>query len=164
MWLLLALVILYDNSAYAINRHFHYIDFTMIAGVILMINGRVYTSFAFTLIAALLHDAFLMPFNGFSLTSKITALGAGRMLTLSLYRENYPTKVVILVLTETVKEISYALLVFLFYSSMSKVVFPFFIIIWKIIITAAAGAIIMKIMEMDYKRIGSWLKMMSPIR
>ena len=155
---------LYDNSAYAINRHFHYIDFTLIAGVMLLISGRVYTVFTFIVIAALVHDAFLMPFNGFSITSKMTAMLAGRLLCLSLYRENYPTKIVILALAEVIKEIAYALLVFFFYTSMEKAVFPFFVIFWKIIATTAAGALIMKIAELDYKRIGSWLKTMSPTR
>lgn len=164
LWLLLALVILYDNSAYAINRHFHYIDFTIIAAVILLIGGRVFTSFVFTIIAALIHDAYLMPFTGFSLASKMTALLAGRMLCLSLYKENYETKLVILAGVEIIKEITYALLVFFFYTSMTKVIFPVLIISWKIIITFAAGALIIKITELDYKRIGSWLKIMSPIR
>ena len=164
LWLLLALVILYDNSAYAINRHFHYIDFTLIAGVMLLIGGRDYTAFMFTVIAALIHDALLMPFAGFSLTSKITALLAGRILCLSLYRDNYPTKIVILACVEVIKEITGVIIVFFFYASMTKVVFPFFIILWKIATTIAAGAIIMKIAELNYKRIGSWLKTMSPIR
>lgn len=155
---------LYDNSAYAINRHFHYMDLTIIAGVMLVISGRLYTAFTFTFIAAVIHDAFLMPFNGFSLASKITALTAGRLLCLSLYRENYPTKVVILAGVEVIKELTYALLVFFFYASMSKASFPLLVISWKIIITVAAGAIIMRVAEMDYKRIGSWLKTMSPIR
>lgn len=164
LWLLLALVILYDNSAYAINRHFHYVDFTMIAGIMLVISGRLYSAFTFTVIAAVIHDSFLMPFNGFSLASKITALTAGRLLCLSLYRENYPTKIVILAGVETIKEITYALLVFFFYSSMTQAVFPFFLILWKIITTTAAGAVIIKISELDYKRIGTWLKTMSPTK
>ncbi|MEI7541911.1 MAG: hypothetical protein WCJ94_01485 [bacterium] len=161
---MLVLVILYDNSAYAINRHFHYIDLAMIAGVILMINGKVYTSFIFTVIAALIHDAFLLPFIGFSLTSKMSALIACRIMCLSLYSDSFSTKIIILAVAEVIKQITYALLVFTIYTSMTKFVFPSFIILWKIITTVVMGTIIMKIMEFDYKRIGSWLKTMSPIR
>lgn len=164
LWLVLALVIIYDNSAYAINRHFHYTDLTLIAGVMLLISDRVYTAFIFTIIAALIHDAFLMPVTGFSLASKMAALTVGRIMCLSLYKENYPTKVVILAIAELTKELVYAAVAFTFYSGMSRLVFPFFIILWKMILTVAIGAVIMKAAELDYKRIGSWLKTMSPIR
>lgn len=155
---------LYDNSAYAITRHFHYMDLTLIAAVMLVIGGRLYTAFTFTLIASVIHDAFLMPFIGFSFTANTIALTAGWLLCLSLYRENYPTKIIILAAVAAIKSVIYALLVFFFYTSATVFVFPFSIILWKIVITVVSGALIIKAAELDYKRIGSWLKTMLPTR
>jgi hypothetical protein len=158
LWLLLAVVIAYDNSAYVLSGHFHYIDLTIIAAVMLLISDRIYEAFIFVVIASLIHDAFLMPIYGFSMTAKLTALLAGRLLCTSLYRDNYSTKVVILALVEVIKEIVYAVLVFFFYTSSKQLVFPFLLILFKALLTIAAGAVIMKAAELNYYKAGLWLK------
>jgi hypothetical protein len=158
LWLLLALVVVFDNSAYAIYKHFHYVDITLIAAVMLLISDRVNTAFVFIVIASIIHEFFLMPFSGLLIVSKLTALLTGLMLCTSLYRNNYSTRVVILALTEVTKQLVYMVLVFIFYTSSKQLVFPFFLILFKSIVTVAAGAAIMKLFDMNYDWAGIWLK------
>jgi hypothetical protein len=146
----------YDNSAYAINGRFHLIDLTLIACVALLIRERVYTAFIFGIASALIHDALMMPSQGYSVVSLFAALLTAFTLSSSLFRENYSSRVVILAASELIKEITRAVLVFVYYNSMKKPVFPP-VVLLKILFTVAAGAVIFKILEIDYKRLVSWL-------
>lgn len=156
MWLALVSAAAFDNSSYAIYSHFHFTDFTLIACVALLIREKVYTAFIFGIGAALIHDAFLMPSQGFSVISLFTALLAASALCMSLYRENYSSRVIILASAEIIKELTRTVLVFVYYNSMKKFVFPPEVIL-KAAFTVTAGAIIFKILEIDFGRLVSWL-------
>ncbi len=157
LWLVLALAAAYDNSAYALRGGFHYADFTLIACVALLIADRIYTAYIFGICAALIHDAFLMPSQGFSAISLFGALLTASALCMSLYRGNYSSRVIILASAEVVKEITRGILVFVYYNSMKKFEFPPAVLL-KAALTIAAGAVIYKIMEIDYGRLAPWLK------
>ena len=156
LWLVLALAAAYDNSAYAVRSGFHYVDFTLIACVALLIRDKIYTAYIFGVCAALIHDAFLMPSQGFSAISIFTALLTASALCMSLYRGSYSSKVIILASAEAVKEITRGILVFVYYNSMKKLEFPP-AVLFKAALTIAAGAAIFKILEIDYGRLVPWL-------
>lgn len=152
-------VILIDNTAYAINRQFHYADFALIVSVILVLNGRLISAAVFTTLAAVMHDAFLLPFSGYTVFSGMMALITALALSVSLYRENYSTRVVIIAVCCAVKTLAQGAAVFLFYTSMKSFIFPPLIIFLKIFMTTLAGAVVLKLMSLDYKGIGQWLKL-----
>ncbi|MCE5300246.1 MAG: hypothetical protein LLG37_05165 [Spirochaetia bacterium] len=154
VWLALAVVIMFDNSSYAMNRVFHYTDFTIIAAVMLMVSGRPLAAFIFAAVSALIHDLIFMPVTGFSILSKTGALLFAMLLCRGLYRENYATRALILVLTETVKELIYASAVFIFYSPGNFRV-PF-VVIMKTALTVCIGLPALKLLDLNNTRIFLW--------
>jgi hypothetical protein len=156
LWLVLIVVALLGNSAYVINSRFCFADLTIIAVVALLIREKVYTAYIFGIAAALVHDAFLMPFQGFSLVSVFTAMLTASALCMSLFRENYFSRVIILAAAVLVQELTRGVLVFVYYNAMKKFEFPPAVLL-KAVMTVALGAVVFKILEIDYGRLVSWL-------
>ena len=156
LWLALIAVALFGNSAYVINSRFCFADFTIIAVVALLIREKVYTAYIFGIAAALVHDAFLMPFQGFSLVSVFMAMLTASALCMSLFRENYFSRVIILAAAVLVQTLTRALLVFVYYNSMKKFELPPEVLL-KAAVTIAFGAVVFKILEIDYGRLVPWL-------
>lgn|GEM_PF-1956707 len=159
LWLILVFVIFLDNTFYAINRHFHYTDLILVATVLLVLSDRAVSALVFAAAAGVLHDAFLIPYSGFSVLSGVLAYLMALILSTSLYRENYSTKVVIIGICCLAKEIIQVLIVFVFYSNCRLFIFPFAIVIMKIFWTTLFGAVIAKLLEIDYGKAGKWLKL-----
>jgi hypothetical protein len=158
LWILLVLVALLDNTAYSINRHFHYTDLLLITSVVLVLRGRLITSLVFTAAAAVFHDAFFLPFSGYSVFSSLSAFLIAAVLSVSLYKDNFSTQVVIIGVCCLVKEATAGLLAFIFYTSMKVYLFPVIIIFLKVLMTTIVGAAAVKLIDADYGKAAGWLK------
>lgn len=157
LWLFLFFIIGVDNSSFAAGKYISYIDFAFITAAVLVLKNRIYTAFVFIIIASVSKDMLTMPYIGFNLFSKTIAVISVKILCDNLYKENYVTQVFILAAGETVKSAVYALLVWIFYWKLRVYFIPpvFFV---KMLMTAAAGAIIIQLMQLRSWKVKRWLR------
>ena len=156
LWILLAIIVIVENTAYSMGFIYTQIDYVFVTAVILLLKGKRYTAFIFIIIASAIHDFFVLPFAGLTILGQLTALIAVRMLCDTLYKDNYVTKIFILLAGESIKWFIHAVLVIVFYWEFKVEFIPIFMLP-TIILSTLAGAVVIKLMEFNLARFVYWL-------
>ncbi len=151
---------LLDSGAHAMGPLFRHIDFIMIASVYALLRGREADAFIFGCSAYILRELSVMPMPGLTSFPAAAALFCAVLMSGSLYKGNFITKVFILTSACLVKAVVYTAAVWLYYW---KGNFYFFTLmpLAGVISTAAAGALVYKIADFNYRGSFRWFKMKS---
>ncbi|HMB01938.1 MAG TPA: hypothetical protein VKS21_13210 [Spirochaetota bacterium] len=158
LWAVLLLLTGVDSASCALPFFFNRVDYIFASAAILFMFDKKYTAFIYAFAAFLIKDLVLMPFPGLYLLSGTAGLMAVAALCRGLYKENYITKIFILAGGEAALWAAHIAAVVIFYWGMEIRFFtPVFLL--NIIFTVFAGAVVMKLIHLDARKVRLWLRM-----
>jgi hypothetical protein len=160
LWAALIAVIALDAVSYPLGRFFTLIDLAYLAAIILVMNNRVFSAYAVAITAACIKDSLAMPFFGMHLASGVIGLAAVQLMCSHFFTDKYTAKVLIIAAGEAARCAAQGLIVFIFYWGFKMYFVPLEVFL-KILMTALAGAAVMKIAEAGEGRFKKWLKKIS---
>jgi hypothetical protein len=126
----------------------------------LVLNERLGAAFFLAVLASVFKDAALMPFFGMVTASKVLTVFAIKFICDHFYRENYIARVFILTAGAAANCLIYAVVVWLFYWRFKYHFVPVQSV-WQFVLTALAGALVLKAAELYMTEGKRWLKMIS---
>ena len=158
MWIILLLIILFDNAVNYAGGIFSFVDFVFIAAVITALSGRFYyTPYVFIGISSLAADSLYMPFFGVKMLAGFASIAALRLMRDSLYVENLTTRIFFMAAGTALRDLICFAAVLFFYWEGKAAYFPWEAIV-RYISTVSAGVVVIAAASINTERTARWLK------
>lgn len=151
---------LLDSGTHAIGPLFGYVDFIMIASVYALLSDREIDAFLFGCSAYVLLETVSMPVPGLYSFPAAAAFFCAVLLGGVLHKDKFSTKVFILAAACLVKAVFHVAAIWLYYWGGNFYFFSPAPLV-GVAVTAAAGAVIYKAADFDYKGFIRWFNMKS---